>query len=350
MITMVIFTYNHAHYLPIQIASIIRQGSNISKIIVVNDGSTDNTADVLEKIQINEPRLVIKNLTANVGWMQAAHIGLSYVETDFFAFAAADDFLLSGWAEKSLDALLSAPSAAICLSRTFVVSETPFSLTKTVFPKKISGTVLSPREFHRTLMRYGVWMDSNTVLYRRSAYDDKFVEFESAGAFSDGLTLCTIGLKAGAVLVDEPLGVFFERSGSVSAAVLAPTVGVSNVQKLSHLLRKSPCVELIDRRLAFRILRLNTYTYLVSSVHNLTSEFSELAKSILPPMPSRAFRISLRFLFNLYRLTVFFWLRPFDIIKAKKNSSDVATLDEKHAFFEYQKALNDSLPSMGVDS
>ena len=54
MITVVISTYNHAHYLPIQLASIIRQGASVSRIIVVNDGSTDDTADVLAKIQLNE--------------------------------------------------------------------------------------------------------------------------------------------------------------------------------------------------------------------------------------------------------------------------------------------------------
>ena len=84
MITIVIASYNHAHYLPIMLASIIRQGSIISRIIVVNDGSTDNTVDVLAKIKINEPRLMVKNLTKNVGWLKAVHIGLRYVETDFF--------------------------------------------------------------------------------------------------------------------------------------------------------------------------------------------------------------------------------------------------------------------------
>ena len=54
MITILISTYNHAHYLPIQLASIIRQGASVSRIIVVNDGSTDDTADVLAKIQLNE--------------------------------------------------------------------------------------------------------------------------------------------------------------------------------------------------------------------------------------------------------------------------------------------------------
>ena len=349
MITMVIFTYNHAHYLPTQIAAIIRQGPIVSRIIVVNDGSTDNTADVLAKIQINEPRLMVKNLTDNVGWMQAAHIGVSYVDTDFFAFAAADDFLMPDWAEKSLSAIQSAPDIGICLSRTFTANETSNTLTKTILPKRLRGAVLSPKDFHRSLMQYGFWADSNTVLMRRSAYDEKFVEFESAGAFADGLTMCVLGLKAGAVVVDEPLGVFFIREESVSGATVAPRVGVTNLQELEKLLTTTPCVELINRRLASRIVRRNTYIYLIEAVHELTSKFSQISEKILSPIASRALQVELWLLFILFRLTMFACLRPFDFMLAGKTRSQTATLDEKHAVYEYQKALNESLPSIGLD-
>ena len=350
MITIVIASYNHAHYLPIMLASIIRQGSSISRIIVVNDGSTDDTADVLAKIQINEPRLMVKNLTDNVGWLRAQHIGLSYVDTEFFSFAAADDFRMPGWAEKSLNALQSAPDIGLCICGKFTASETSAALYKTVFPKSLRGAVLTPIDFHRSVMRYGTWMESNTILIRRSAYDEKFVEFASAGAFADGLINYTLGLKAGAVLVDEPLGVFFEREASVSGVSVAPSIGVTLLQELSKLLKRTPCVELIDRRLASRIIRRNTYMYLMGSAHDLTSKFSKLAEGILPPAASRALRISLWFLFILLRLMAFACLRPFDfMMETKKFYNRAATLDETRAISKYRKLLNDSLPSIGLD-
>ena len=268
MITMIIPTYNHAQYLPIQIASIIRQGASISRIIVVNDCSTDNTAALLEKMQINEQRLIVKNLTKNVGWMQAAHIGLNYVETEFFAIVSADDFLMPDWAEKSLNALQTEPEIGLCLSRTYTVWEKSSKLTKTVLPKRLRGTVLPPQEFYRSVMQYGSWFDSGTMLIRRSTYDEKYSEFANAGSFADGLTIYVLGLKAGVVVVDEPLGVFFEYGASVSGATIAPKVGAKIIQELSNNFSLSPCVELIDKRLALRILRRNFYTYLMSSAHH----------------------------------------------------------------------------------
>ena len=351
MITVVIATYNHAHYLPIQLASIIRQGPSVSRIIVVNDCSTDDTADILTKIQMNEPRLMHINLPENVGCWNAQHIGLGYVDTEFFSQAAADDFLMPDWAENSLNALRSAPDIGMCLSRSFVASETSTALTKTVLPKRLRGAILSPMDFHRSVMRYGTWMESNNMLIRRSAYDEQFVKLASAGAFADGVIMYVLGLKAGAVILDKPFSVFFEREASLSGAIIAPCVAVTQVQELSNVLRTTPCVELIDRRLAFRILRRNTYTYLMGSTLYLTSEFSQLAEKTLPPIASRALRISLRLLFILYRLTVFICLRPFDLMVARRmNHPQAATLDETRAVDKYRKALNEALPSIGVDS
>ena len=349
MITIVIASYNHAHYLPIMLASIFRQGPIVSSIIVVNDASTDDTANVLAKIKINEPRLMVKNLTKNVGWLQAQHIGLSYVETDFFAFNAADDFVMPGWAEQSLNALRSAPDIGMCLSPTFVINEKSKVVTKAVFPKKLRGAVLQPMDFHRSVMRYGSWMDSNGMLIRRSAYDERSVEFSPAGAFADGVIMYVLGLKSGAVLLDEPLTVFFERETSVSGVTVAPRVSTIHLQGLSNLLKTTPCVELVDSRLAFKILRRNTYMYLIEAANELTSKFSQIAERTLPPIASRALQLSLLLLFNLYRLSGFVCLRPFDFMIYRESTSHKATLDETQAIGEYRKVLNDTLPSIGLD-
>ena len=349
MITIVIPSFNDAQDLPIQIASIIRQGPLISRIIVVNDGSTDDTEDVLAKIKFNEPRLMTKTLTKNVGYLHAAHIGLSYVETDFFTIASANDFLMPGWAEKSLNAIQAIPDIGLCLSRMYVINEISKDITKTVFPKRLSGAILSPLEFHRSVMQYGFWFSSSTMLIRRSNYNEKFVDFASASVFADGLTICMLGLKAGVVVLDEPVGVFFESGDSISGTTSAPSVGVKIIQEVSNTLKMSPYVELVDRQLARRILKQLTYTYIMEATSELTSKYLQLAESTLPPMASRALRTSLRFMFFFFRLLAFACLRPLDLF-AIRSSSHMVNLNEKRTVCEYRKTLSDSLSSMGVDS
>jgi glycosyltransferase involved in cell wall biosynthesis len=349
MITVVIASYNHAQYLPLQLASIIRQGPSVSRIVVVNDASTDNTKDVLEKIQLNEPRLIVKNLSENVGCWQAFHTGLNFVDTDFFAFVAADDLLMPDWAEKSLNALQSAPDIGMCFSCTFVANDKSATLTKTVIPMGSSGVILPPADFHRSLMKYGSYVNSSTLLMRRSAYDENFVKFAPTGALADAMLINIIGLKAGAVFVDEVLGVFFERDTSISGSMAVPHASVKILQELSNTLGSTLCVEVIDQRLAVRLLRRTFYTYLMGSTNQLASEYSQIAERVLPSIISRVLRILLWLLLNFQRLLAFACLRPFDLTVASKCASRKATLDETRAIVEYRKVLNDTLPLIGLE-
>ena len=237
----------------------------------------------------------------------------------------------------------------MCFSPTFVINEKSEVITKSVFPKKIRGTVLAPKDFYRSVMRYGTWMESNGMLIRRSAYDEHYVNFSPAGAFADGITMYILGLKAGVILLDNPLTVFFERDTSLSGATISPSVGKTHLLELSSILETTPCVELIDRQLAFRILRRNTYSYIIGSMHHLTTEFFQSSEKILPSFASRVFKILLMLLFNIYRLAAFTFLRPFDFILFRQRLICEVTINEKNAISEYRKKLNDTLPSIGLD-
>src|SRR5436190_22733330 len=49
-VSIVIPCYNHAHYVTQTIESALKQTYNIHEIVVINDGSTDNSAEVLDAL------------------------------------------------------------------------------------------------------------------------------------------------------------------------------------------------------------------------------------------------------------------------------------------------------------
>ena len=87
-VTVIITTYNYARYVQEAIQSVLSQSVVDLQIVVVDDGSTDNTPEVLAHIR--DPRLEVVR-TRNQGIGAARNEGLSRAKGDFIAFLDADD-------------------------------------------------------------------------------------------------------------------------------------------------------------------------------------------------------------------------------------------------------------------
>ncbi len=91
-ISIIIPVYNAESYLEECLNSIICQDLEDIEIICVNDGSTDNSALILENYTEKDPRII--NITQiNGGVSQARNLGLKQASGDFILFVDADDFL-----------------------------------------------------------------------------------------------------------------------------------------------------------------------------------------------------------------------------------------------------------------
>lgn len=92
-ITAIIPSYNIAPYINEAIESAINQDPQFEKIIVVDDGSTDETREVISRF--NDPR-ILYHYKPNGGLGPARNTGLEIVDTEFVYFMDGDDVLLPG--------------------------------------------------------------------------------------------------------------------------------------------------------------------------------------------------------------------------------------------------------------
>jgi glycosyltransferase involved in cell wall biosynthesis len=90
-ISTVITTYNYAEFLPDAIESVLTQTRPVDDIVVVDDGSTDNTAQVVAAYANRGVRYVRQN---NQGAGAARNRGIFETSGDFIAFLDADDMWL----------------------------------------------------------------------------------------------------------------------------------------------------------------------------------------------------------------------------------------------------------------
>lgn len=99
-VSVIIATYNMELYLAEAINSVLDQNYDNLEIIIIDDGSTDNTVKVIEKFA-NEPR-VKYFYQINGGQAKAKNRGIVESKGDYIAFLDADDKWTSDKLEKQL--------------------------------------------------------------------------------------------------------------------------------------------------------------------------------------------------------------------------------------------------------
>lgn len=105
--------YNDARWLQYSIPSILNQTLQDFEFIIVNDGSVDNTAEVLAAWAARDSRIVVHHLPHNKGLSHALNIGLSLARADLVARHDADDEALPERLERQYAYMQCHPETAI---------------------------------------------------------------------------------------------------------------------------------------------------------------------------------------------------------------------------------------------
>jgi glycosyltransferase involved in cell wall biosynthesis len=118
LVSVIIPVFNAASFLPQAVASIERQGYHPLEIVVVDDGSTDNTAEVARSL----PSVSRYFHQENQGPSAARNVGLKHAEGEFIAFLDADDQWPAGKLDLQLGRLRAEPQLDVVLGRIKYVS------------------------------------------------------------------------------------------------------------------------------------------------------------------------------------------------------------------------------------
>ncbi len=113
--------YNASLFLKEAIESILNQNYSNFEFIIINDGSTDNSLDIIKSF--NDPRIIIVNNEKNLGIIKTRNIGLKMAKGKYIANMDADDISLPNRLEKQVAYLDSHPDTAIIASRLVLIND-----------------------------------------------------------------------------------------------------------------------------------------------------------------------------------------------------------------------------------
>lgn len=114
LVSVVIPTYNHGQFLKRAVDSVLAQTYTHLEVIVVNDGSTDNTLGVLEEYRDDCRVKVISQ--ENLKLPAALNTGFALAKGDFYTWTSADNKMLPECIETLLNYLLSNPEKGMVYS------------------------------------------------------------------------------------------------------------------------------------------------------------------------------------------------------------------------------------------
>lgn len=112
-VTVLVPVYNAQAYLIEALASISAQTFRDLEILVIDDGSTDTSAQLLADFSRTEPRLRVLR-QPNAGISAALNAGLAVARGEFIVRMDADDVMLARRVQTQVDFLLARPALGFC--------------------------------------------------------------------------------------------------------------------------------------------------------------------------------------------------------------------------------------------
>jgi len=159
-------SYNHAPFIERCLRSIFRQTLPPAKLLVIDDGSRDDSVKIIERILADCPfpaqLIARKNLglcrTLNEGFVRSA-------ECEYFAYLGSDDIWLPGFLERRVGQMQDHPQAVMAYGNAFLIDDDDRVME--------TSADWDAYKFNddRKMLLYGIAPVSSSVFYRRAALE-----------------------------------------------------------------------------------------------------------------------------------------------------------------------------------
>jgi glycosyltransferase involved in cell wall biosynthesis len=209
-LSVVIPNYNHAQHLPRCLSALLEQSVQPQEIIVIDDGSTDNSVEVIRGFAAKYSVVKLLQNERNQGVTFTTNRGIDEATSQFVFLQAADDETLPGFLEKSLRLLAEHPQAGLsCTIGDWHEHRKNGSVN---WHMGVGMTdkpgYLSPHEVMRLEQQGRFFIPGHSAIYRREPLIKVGKLRHELAHYSDWFSTTVLALRHGVCVVPEPLAVF----------------------------------------------------------------------------------------------------------------------------------------------
>ena len=166
-ISVVMSVYNGERYLKEAIDSILNQTFTDFEFLIVNDGSTDASLEIIQSCQDERIRLI--NNEQNIGLTKSLNKAMSQARGEYIARQDADDISLPNRFEEQIKYFDQHPEVALLGTSVYKIDEQGKVVGRITVPAKPGGNLLKANQFS-----HGSTMFKREVVDRLGGYDELF--------------------------------------------------------------------------------------------------------------------------------------------------------------------------------
>jgi glycosyltransferase involved in cell wall biosynthesis len=209
-ISIIIPVYNTSIYLKRCLDSVIKQSFNAIEIICVNDGSTDNSLEIITEYQSKDSRITIID-QKNQGLSAARNNGIKAASCDYLLFIDSDDTIHTDLCKEAYNTLQNDGSDIVFFQLNSVNNEgNTIRFSKTIPQHK--------EDLLYSLMSLQITTSASSFICKKSLFTDNKIEFPLQKLYEDTSTtykLCYFAKKISSV--NQALyNYYIENEGSIT--------------------------------------------------------------------------------------------------------------------------------------
>jgi len=199
MLSVVLPNYNHGKLIGRALRALLAQERAADEIIIIDDGSTDDSVNIIQQFAATAPAMTLLVNPTNIGVIPTLERGLQAARGRYVYFAASDDWVLPGFFASALQRLEAKPEIGLFCGEAVLLDardNRPFAVRPAVRPAMRAGPISAER-VRQLLAVSDNWILTGSAIFRRECVLAAGGFDARLGSFADGFIARKIALRTG---------------------------------------------------------------------------------------------------------------------------------------------------------